>query len=106
MEAILREAPVPPPGGLPRVRVSLAALADRVAASLVVPRPALLGASQTRPAVTARHLLAYVWVEPLGKRASDLARALGQTRGNVSLAAKRGAALAAAWRAQFAAWCR
>jgi hypothetical protein len=90
---------VPPPGGLPRVRVSLAALADRVAA-------ALLGASQTRPAVTARHLLAYVWVEHLGKRASDLARALGQTRGNVSLAAKRGAALAAAWRAQFAAWCR
>ena len=37
---------------------------------------------------------------------SALARALGQTRGNVSLAAKRGAALAAAWRAQFAAWCR
>ena len=69
-------------------------------------RPALLGATQTRAAVTARQLVAYVWVERLGRRASDLARALGQTRGNVSLAAKRGAAYAAPWRAQIAGWCR
>ena len=32
--------------------------------------------------------------------------ALGQTRGNVSLAAKRGAAHAAAWRARIGEWCR
>jgi hypothetical protein len=44
----------------------------------------------------ARQLVAYVWVEHLGRRASDLARALGQSRGNVSLGAKREAAHAAA----------
>ena len=51
-------------------------------------------------AVTARQLLAYVWVEVLGRRASDLARALGQTRGNLSTAARRGAAQAARWQAE------
>jgi hypothetical protein len=106
VEAVLREAPASPPAGLPRAHVSLAVLAARVAAALGVPRPALLGSSQTRAAVTARQLLAYIWVEHLGRRASDLARALDQTRGNVSVAAKRGAAHAAAWRAQFADWCR
>jgi REP-associated tyrosine transposase len=106
VEAVLREAPPFAPTGIPQARVSLATLAARVAATLGVPRPALLGSSQTRAAVTARQVLAYVWVEQLGRRASDLARALGQTRGNVSLAAKRGAAPAAAWRGQLAAWCR
>ena len=60
--------------------------------------PALFGGTQTRPAVTARQLLAYVWVEGVGRRASDLARALGQTRGNISTAARRGAAQAAGGR--------
>ena len=45
----------------------------------------------------ARDRLAYVWIERLGERASDLARLLGQTRGNVSRAAKRGAATAQPW---------
>ena len=67
---------------------------------------ALLGTAQTRAAVRARQLVAYVWVEHLGRRASDLARSLGQSRGNVSLAAKRGTAHAAAWRAQIADWYR
>jgi putative transposase len=106
VEAVLREAPASPPAGLPRARAPLAALAARVAATLGVPLPALLGAAQTRAAVMARQLFAYVWVEHLGRRASDLARALGQSRGNVSLAAKRGAAHAAAWGAQIADWCR
>ncbi len=86
--------------------MSVATLAARLAAALGVTVPALLGGSQTRAAVTARRLLAYVWVEVLGRRASALAHTLGQTRGNVSLAAKRGAAQAAAWRAQMADWCR
>jgi len=47
---------------------------------------ALFGGTQTRPAVTARQLLAYVCVEGVGRRASDLARALGQTRRNLSTA--------------------
>ena len=68
--------------------------------------PSLFGGTQTRAAVTARHALAYIWVEGLGRRASELARALGQTRGNVSLAAQRGAAHAARWRAQIPTWCR
>ncbi len=33
-----------------------------------------------RAASQARRILAYVWIERLGRRASDLARALNQTR--------------------------
>jgi putative transposase len=104
--ALLREAPISPrPGGRP-ARVSLETLAARVAARLGVPVPALFGQTQTRPAVAARQLLAYIWVEGLGRRASDLARALGQTRGNISTAARRGAAQAARWQAEIPRWCR
>ena len=84
----------------------LATLAARAAAALGVPLSALLGATQTRAAVRARQLVAYVWVAHLGRRASELARAFGQSRGTVPLAAKRGTAHAAAWRAQIADWCR
>jgi len=106
VEAVLRQAPAVPPADLPRAGVSLAALAARLAAALGVPQPALLGPTQTRAAVTARQLLAYVWVEHLGRRASDLARALGQTRGNVSTAARRGAGHAARWQTELPKWCR
>ena len=68
--------------------------------------PALFGGTRTGPAVTARQLLAYVWVEVLGRRASDLARALGQTRGNISTAARCGAAPAARWQAAIPRWGR
>jgi hypothetical protein len=68
--------------------------------------PALFGGTQTRPAVTARQLLAYGWVEGLGRRASDLVRALGQTRGTISTAARRGAVQAARWQAEIPRWCR
>ena len=73
-----------------------------MAARLGVAVPALFGGTQTRPAVTARQLLAYVWVEGLGRRA----RALGQTRGNISTAARRGATQAARWQAEIPRWCR
>ena len=96
VEAVLREAPAAPPGGLARARVPLATLGARAA---------LLGTAPTRAAVRARQLVAYVWVAHLGRRASELARTLGRSRGNVSLAAKRGTAHAA-WRAQLADWCR
>jgi hypothetical protein len=104
--AVLREAPAAPPAGRPRARVPLATLAPRAAAALGVPRSALLGTAHTRAAIRARQLVASVWVEHLGRRASELARALGQSRGNVSLAVKRGTAHAAAWRAQIADWRR
>jgi len=48
----------------------------------------------------------YVWVEGLGRRASDLARALGQTHENLSTAARRGAVQAAWWQAEIPRWCR
>jgi hypothetical protein len=54
----------------------------------------ILGATRVRTAAQARQLLAYVWVERLGRRASDLAAGLGRTRGNISWAAKRGAKIA------------
>ena len=103
--AVLREVPDLPVGGMPS-RVTLETLAARLAARLGVAVPALFGGTQTRPAVTARQLLAYVWVEVLGRRASDLARALGQTRGNISLAAQRGAVHAARWQTEIPRWCR
>jgi putative transposase len=87
-------------------RVALETLATRLAADLGVPVAALGGGSQTRAAVTARQLLAYVWVEVLGRRASELARAIGQTRGTVSAAARRGAVHAPRWAAAMPRWCR
>ena len=67
--------------------------------------PTLFGGTQTHPAVTARQLLAYLWVEVLGRPASGPPRAVGQTRRNVSLAAQRGVVHAARWRAQIPTWC-
>jgi hypothetical protein len=71
-----------------------------------VPHYALFGGTQTRAPVTARQLLAYVWVEVLGRRARALAGALGQTRGNIFTAARRGATQAARWQAEIPRWCR
>jgi hypothetical protein len=99
-------APAPGAGGDRPPRPRSLPLAARAAPALGVPRSALLGTARTRVAVRARQLVASVWVEHLGRRASELARVLGQSRGNVSLAAKRGTAHAAAWRAQIAAWRR
>jgi hypothetical protein len=101
--AVVREAPTPTEGP---ARVPLEALAARLAAHLGMPGPALLGDTQTRAAVAARQLLAYVWVEVLGRRASALARAWGQTRGNVTWAAQRGATQAARWQTEIPRWCR
>jgi REP element-mobilizing transposase RayT len=104
--ALLREAPaLPAPRGM-AAPVTLATLVARLAAACGVPASALLGGTQTRAAVAARQLLAYVWVEVLGRRASALARACGQTRGNISTAARRGAVQAARWQAAIPQWCR
>ncbi len=91
---------------LSRRRVDLPTLVQRMSRSLGVPPDALLGRSRVPAAAQGRQLLAYVWVECLGRRASDLAQVLGQTRGNVSVAAKRGAALAARWTGAIAEWCK
>ncbi|HEX7551245.1 MAG TPA: hypothetical protein VF579_11800 [Candidatus Methylomirabilis sp.] len=68
--------------------------------------PAVRKATKTGTSPITRQLLAYGWVEVLGRRASDLARALGQTRGTISTAARRGAVQAARWQAEIPRWCR
>jgi hypothetical protein len=86
--------------------VDLATLARRIGASLGVPPEMILGRTRVPGAARARQVLAHVWVGRLGRRASDLAQALGQTRGNVSWAAKRGTEVARPWLAEIDGWCR
>lgn len=87
-----------------RPGVTLDALAGRVAALLGVAPQGIFGPSRVRPVAQARQLLSYLWVERLGRRASELAAALGRTRGNVSWAARRGAVIAAARAAEIERW--
>ncbi len=87
-------------------RVALPTLAHRIGESLGISREWLLGRSRVPAAARARQILAHIWVERLGQRASELATVLGQTRGNISLAAKRGEEAARPWRKRFESWCR
>ncbi len=86
--------------------VTLPTLAERIGESLGIPPDCLLGPSRGPAAARARHILAYVWVERLGQRASELARVLGQTRGNISHAVKRGEEAARPWKELLDRWCR
>jgi REP element-mobilizing transposase RayT len=86
--------------------VDLQTLASRMAESLGLPATLLLGRSRVRAAAQVRRLLAFVWVEHLGRPASDLAKALGQTRASISWAAKRGTEEARAWAGLIGQWCR
>ncbi len=88
-----------------RRSVPLATLVRRMGESLGLEPEGILGRSRSRAATRARQILAYVWVERLGRRASELARVLGQTRGNVSLAAKRGAEMVRARGSLIERWC-
>ncbi len=53
----------------------------------------------------ARQLVAYLWVEHLGRVGSDLARVWGWSLGQVSWAAKRGAEVSHGWRHELEEWC-
>lgn len=86
--------------------IPLSSLLRRIGESLGVEPEGILGRSRTRAATHARQIVAYVWVERLGRRASELAQVLGQTRGNVSLAVKRGAKLDRLWGNMIERWCR
>ena len=86
--------------------VALPALAKRIGESMGISPEWVLGRSRVPAAARARQILAHVWVERLGQRASELARVLGQTRGNISLAAKRGEEAARPWKKLFDRWCR
>jgi REP element-mobilizing transposase RayT len=85
--------------------VDLGTLAQRIGASLDLAPAMILGRTRARQAARARQVLAFVWVEHLGRPASELARGLGQTRGNVSLAAKRGEEIARPWQGAIPGWC-
>ncbi|MBI4573792.1 MAG: transposase [candidate division NC10 bacterium] len=87
-------------------RVPLPTLVKRIGETLGVAPEMILGRSRVPAAARARQVLAYVWVERLGRRASELARILGQTRGNISLAAKRGEEAARRLRSLIERWCR
>ena len=87
-------------------QISLPTLAKRIGQILGVTPEMILGQGRVPAAGRARQVLAYVWVERLGRQASELARALGQTRGNVSLAAKRGKQVARPWENRIDRWCR
>jgi len=93
VEAILREAErrADAQGARQRRHLLLDTLVRRIGTAFGVSPTTILGPSQARAAAEARHLLAYVWTERLGRRGSELATALGRTRSNVCWAAKRGA---------------
>jgi putative transposase len=93
-------------GQPPGRRLELSTLIQRLSKTLGLAPETLLGPTRVPAAARARQVLAYVWVERLGRRASELAQVLGQTRGNVSLAAKRGAAVARPWLKVMDQWYR
>lgn len=85
---------------------TLDALIQRVGATLGISPIRIRGLTQARDVARARQLVAYVWIEQLGRRASELAAMLGRSRSNASWAARRGAELAPGYAGEIAQWCR
>ncbi len=85
--------------------LELDTLVQRVGKSLGLSPEAVAGRSRVGLAPQARQLVAYLWVERLGRPASHLARAWGWSRGHAAWAAKRGAEAAQAWRPEIDKWC-
>jgi len=92
-------------GSARRRQVDLPAFVEGIAGLLGLRSEQVLGTSRARELARARQVLAYVWVERLGCRASDLATLLGQTRSNVCLAARRGEEVARPWLQDIERWC-
>ena len=107
VEAVLRDAEERGAAQERRQRrpLALSTLVLRVGESFGLSAEAISGRSRIRPAVQARHLVAHLWVERLGRTASELARAWGWSRGQVTWAAKRGAEAARAWGHRIEEWC-
>ncbi len=108
VEAILREAERQAATRTMRKHRQLAvdSLVRRIGETLGVSPTTILGPSQSRRATEARHLLAYVWTERLGRHASELATTVGRTRSNVCWAARRGGERAATYASEIERWCR
>ncbi len=88
-----------------RRQLDLDTLVQRVAKSFSVSPGAVTGRSRVGRAPQARQLVAYLWVEHLGRPGSDLARFWGWSRGQVSWAVKRGAEVSQGWRHAIEGWC-
>ena len=88
-----------------RPPLELTTLVQRVGNSLGLSAEATSGRSRLRPVLQARHLVAYLWVERLGRTASELALSWGWSRGQASWAAKRGEKVVRAWEQMVEEWC-
>jgi len=86
--------------------LDLDTLVTRVAKDLGVPAEAVAGRTRARRMARVRQIVAYLWVERLGRPASELGRAWGQSRTNVTWAAKRGAEAVHPRQSAIEAWCR
>ena len=107
VEAVLREAELQEQRRerTRRHHLDLATLIARVAKSLGVAPDALVQRGRVTSVLKARHLLAYLWVEYLGRPGSELAQTLNWSRGHASWAARQGARVAEAWRGKIEGWC-
>jgi REP element-mobilizing transposase RayT len=87
VEQLLREADE---RSLAEVRtVDLTSLGTRISRDMGVSWNAVLGGSRWRKAARARAVLAYVWVQYLGRNARELARAIGIRPQTISAAVRR-----------------
>jgi chromosomal replication initiation ATPase DnaA len=89
-----------------RRQLDLETLVRRVGASLGVTPAAIAGRTRQRQVVRARQIVAFLWVEQLGRPASELARAWELSRSNTSWAAKRGSEVIREWPGRIEKWCR
>jgi REP element-mobilizing transposase RayT len=86
--------------------LDLDTLTQRVAQDLKV-CPASIGHRvRMRQVAKARQIVAFLWVEHVGRPASELARAWGLSRSNASWAARRGAEVIGEWRGRIHEWCK
>ncbi len=89
-----------------RRHLDLDTLVRRVGDSLGVTPAAIAGRTRQRHVVRARQIVAFLWVEQLGRPASALARAWEVSRSNTSWAAKRGSEVIREWQGRIEKWCR
>jgi putative transposase len=89
-----------------RKQADIGSLVRRIGATLHISPASILGPIRTPDVVHARHLLAYVWTERLGRQASELAIALNRSRSNITWAAKRGSELAKKDTESIEKWCK
>lgn len=104
VERILKEAEASEEGR--RSRVTLGELLGRIGKDFGVSGEALSAGSRNRQVARARAVLAYVWIEVLGRSGRELARSLSVNPVSVYLAARRARESIEAWESRIKAWCK